>query len=162
MATGVFHAFPSMPQSFVAYDRSTPLACDTIEFDTTGCFNVGPTNPDGSPGHCFVANAYMIVDFRAQVLWSNPTNTADLTLLITKNVLPPPGGEKGGEIGGTDVFATPGAGVYSSQVFRILQLFPGDKVWCVPCINCAGQLTPAMGGLNGTNNCNYFEGTIVG
>lgn len=159
---GSFHVYPSKVQSFAAYDRSTPLACDTIEFDTTGCFNVSPTNPDGSTGYCFVAAGPCIVQFQAQVLWANPVNTADITLLITKNVLPPPGGQKGGEIAGTDYAVSPGSQVYSGQVFRTLQLVAGDKVWCIPCINSGGTLTTAVGGMNGTNNCNYFEGTIVG
>lgn len=153
-----FHAYPSRVQTFLPYSRMTPLACDKLEWDTTGAFNTSD--------YCFVAPYDCIVSFYANVLWSNPPNQAALTLLFIKNNLPTaPDGSYGGEIAGNDigqVFNPAGSsgGMWSSQISRLLKLCEGDRVWAVPCINCGGKITNAIGG-NGNNTVNYFEGVIL-
>lgn len=156
-----FHVYPSARQTFAQYDRSQPLACDTAEFDTTECFNLGATNPDGSKGHCWVAPVACIVEFHTTVLWQVPMNTAFLVLLLTKNTLPVAGGTTGNEMAGDDVVADqPGNTNIANRVTRKMQLAAGDKVWAVPCINSGGPLTNAVAG-NGNNTCNYFEGVVL-
>ncbi len=149
-AMGSFHVYPSAVQSFAPYDRSQPLACDVVEFDTTGGFD--PVN------HCFVAQHDCIMEFHATILWHAPPQNAFLVLLLTKNTLPPPGGSPGGEVCGDDVVATqPGNTNIACRITRKLALKAGDKVWAVPCINSGGSVTNAVAG-NGANTCNYFEG----
>ena len=155
-----FHAYPSVAQYINAppnpYSRATPLACDVLEWDTTGCFDT--TN------HCFVANAAMIVRFNAVVLFIIPVVGQQINVWFMKNTLPPPDGSIGGEMGGDDmtVFQSPSANFnLTTRITRQMQLAAGDKVWCVPGCNGGGQLANAVAA-NGNNTCNYFEGEIIG
>lgn len=160
-----FHAYPSVAQYIDSppnlYSRSVPLACDTLEWDTTGCFDL--------INHCFVANVAMIVDFHAMVLWDTPNLGASVNVWLFKNVLPPPDGSTNGEMCGDDVVVfQPGGfggtppGVKMNTTARIsrrMKLAAGDKVWAVPGCAGGGQLTNACNG--GENTVNYFEGEII-
>lgn len=148
-----FHAYPSTVQTFASYDRSQPLACDTVEFDTTTWFD--PVQ------YCFVAKAPCILRATANILWHEPPENAGLTLLFIKNTLPPPGGSTGGEIAGDDVIARGQARNQSCRLSRLLKLDTGDRLWAVPCIDAGGSLTIAYGGDVGYNTVNYFEGMIL-
>ena len=147
-----FHAYPSTVLTCAPYDRSHPMPCDTVEFDTTGCFD--PLN------FCFVAPDSCIVAFRGNAIWQAPVDGAALALLLYKNSLPLPGGASTGEIAGIDATAhQPGSNPIGLILCRTLALVEGDKIWLVPCINSGGPLTSAVNG--GYNTCNYFEGEII-
>ncbi len=154
-----FHTYPSVAQYVdgppTPYSRATPLACDTLEWDTTGCFD--------TVNHCFTATAAMIVRFNAVVLFQTPAVGQQCNVWFMKNVLPPPDGSIGGEICGDDVtvFQPSSAFNVTARISRLIKLNAGDRVWCVPGCNGGGQLTNAVAG-NGYYTCNYFEGEIIG
>ena len=158
-----FHAYPSAPQTIAVYSRNEPLHCNVVEFDTTGCFV--PWVPGNYATGCFVAPAPCIVEFHANILIQGPPpNGACINVWFMKNTLPTVVGTVGGEIAGDDcpVYQPPNGTLFnmSTRLTRKLSLLAGEKVWCVPGINCGGQLTNAIGG-NGNNAVNYFEGHIL-
>lgn len=160
-----FHVYPSVAQYVDGapnpYSRAVPLACDTLEWDTTGCFDV--------INHCFVANADMIVSFHAMVLFVVPNLGSGINVWLMKNTLPAPDGSNTGEMCGDDVVVfQPGgfngtpAGVKlntTARISRLMKLNCSDKVWAVPGCAGGGQLANACNG--GANTVNYFEGIIL-
>lgn len=152
-----FRAYPSIAQTFLAYDRRIPLACNVALWDTTGAFDFG--------NHCFVAPCDCVVDFHVQLLWAAPPDGWQFAALLIKNTLPTVIGDTGGEIAGDDICVhQPNPTTLYNQSSRLsakLKLVAGDKVWAVPC-SASGNATlcPAIG-VNGNNIATYFEGVII-
>lgn len=155
-----FHAYPSVAQYVDGppnpYSRATPLSCDMLEWDTTGCFD--------TVNFCFTANAAMVVRFHGTVLFLSPNIGAQANVWFMKNILPPPDGSVGGEMCGDDVTVyQPAPTLYNltARTTRLMKLDIGDRIWCVPGCNGGAQLANAVA-VNGNNTCNYFEGEIIG
>ena len=154
-----FHAYPTQQQKIVPYDRGTPLACDAVEFDETGCFDIAQYG-FVAPGPCTVA-------FYGEILWQAPPDSGFSCAVIAKNPQAglPPGTPTGEMAGGLDtVFYSPadtGHPNQGTQVRRILQLQAGDVVKLMPMLNCGGTLASATGGANGASDCNFFEGIVL-
>jgi len=167
-----FHAYPSVAQYVDAppsiYSRAVPLACDVLEWDTTGCFDVA--------NHRFVANAPMVVSFHAMVLFLGAKIGQSVNVWLMKNALPPPDGSTGfwqdgqwaGEYCGDDVpvfqpggFGSCPVGVnfpITARVHRLMRLGLNDCVYAVPGAAGGCQLANAV---NGANTVCYFEGEII-
>lgn len=138
-----FHAYPSRVLSYLPYDRRIPLACDTLEWDTTGLFDIR--------NHCFVPD-----------VWQAPPLGAQIATLFFRGVLPTVIGATDGEDEGNDINAyQSGSQNIGDFASRTMKLAAGEKVWCVPCIACGGTLTNALGGASGFNTVNWFEGEIL-
>lgn len=159
-----FHVYPSGAQAIDQppnqYSRATPLACDTIEYNTIPA-SVGTFD---TAQHCYIATVAQVVRFHAHLLWQNPRSGGIMNCWFMKNTLPPPDGSVGGEMCGcdTEVYQNPSYAPnnQSCNVTRQMQLAAGDKVWCVPGFAGGGQLTNAVAA-NGNNTVNYFEGEVL-
>jgi hypothetical protein len=108
----------------------------------------------------------MIVEFHANILWERPAQDSGLTLLIIKNILPPPDGSIGGEIAGDDSVAYQPSNQnvkynQSNRITRKIKLDCGDRVWAVPCINGQAYITNSIASPNNYNTVNYFEGIVL-
>ena len=160
-----FHAYPNVAQAIDQppnpYSRATPLACDTLEFDTITATGAGYFD---TASHCYVANVAQIMRFTAHLLWQTPRHGGIMNAWFMKNVLPPPDGSIGGEMCGCDVQVYQPSPYppnnQSCSIERLMKLNPGDRVWCVPGLAGGGQLTNAIAG-NSNNTVNYFEGELL-
>jgi hypothetical protein len=150
-----FRAWCSTAQAFAQYDRSVPLHCDTVSWDTTGGYNVTDFS--------FTAPYACTIQLYANILWQFPADKANTSLLFFKNTLPPPGGSNTGEVSGEDrvmfqPYASNGAFYnLSNELQDIFQLQAGDKIWCVPCTNSTGQTLAQTN----SGHINYFQGVIL-
>jgi hypothetical protein len=154
-----FHVYPSQQQTFVRYDRGTPMACDMIEFDTTGCWDVSQ--------YGWVAPADCVVQFYAEILWQTPPNGAYTCAVICLNpaVPPPPVGDPTGEVAGaldTVMNWAPGGQACNqgTMAMRVLKLKKDDVVKIMPCINSGGTLCNSVGQA-GYSDCTFFEGVVL-
>ena len=155
-----FKAYPSnsgsLGQYYAAYDRSTPLKCNTVEFDDFGTFDTAQ--------FCFVAPYPIRLDTDTTLLFNNPPSGYFLSATLVKNQLGTSGGALGGDIAveNLPIYNPSGNLPISLQVRQTIDLAKGDKLWTVPVVavgaGCNLTLSTAT---NGNVTTNYFTGKEI-
>ncbi len=152
---GSCRVYPTIQQTFQAYDRSQPLACNADAIPNT----LSKCHWD-YVNYCLVCDVATRVRFTMNLLWLTPPQGYWLGSLIMKNQLGTRQGSPGGECGGADltVFqSSPLVHLSAPPAIVLMDLVPGDKMWGVPCCiqGVRATLTNAMAG-NGNVTVNFI------